>query len=193
MNIQSPSGRVEKTVYKGSEPKATVYLVYSGPYDHSRKNNIEMNALKETLQIRLIERLREDESGVYSPVSVQTTKLPEPRYTFTVHFGCAPQNVEKLIASTIDEINKLKVSGPPQENVDKWRAEDKNTFEPQLKTNGFWLNYINGQLQNGLDLYQVNHYLATLEIVKPSDVKTMAGKYSSGKNYIRLVLLPEKM
>jgi zinc protease len=194
LNIETPGGRIVKTVYKGSEPKATVYLVYSGKYDYSPENNVKMNALKETLEIRLLERLREGESGVYSPgVGVQTTKLPNQRYNLTVRFGCAPQNVEKLIASAIDEINKLKTDGPPQANIDKWRAEDKTTFEPQLKTNAFWLNYLNGQLQNGQDLDQVKHYTALLDGVKPGDVKALAGKYLSSENYIRLVLMPENI
>jgi len=119
--------------------------------------------------------------------------LPQQRYSFIIHFGCAPQNVEKLIASTLDEIGKLKTDGPLQENIDKWRAEEKTSFEPQLKTNGFWLNYLNGQLQNGQDLNQFNNYYKLLDAVKPGDVKTMSGKYLSGDNYIRLVLRPENI
>jgi zinc protease len=192
LNIHPPTGRVEKTVYKGSEPKSTVYLAYTGKYDYSPENNVKMDALKETLEIRLLERLREDESGVYSPgAEISTTKLPQQRYSFVVHFGCAPQNVEKLIASALDEINKLKTDGPPQVNVDKWRAEDKTSFEPQLKTNNFWLGYLSGQLQNDQELDQVNHYNDLLDTVKPGDVKTVAAKYLSGDNYIRLVLMPE--
>jgi len=192
LGIHPPAGRIEKTVYKGSEPKATVYLVYTGKYDYSPENNVQMDAMKEALEIRLLQRLREDESGVYSPGVQENTALqPQQRYSFLIHFGCAPQNVEKLIASTLDEINKLKADGPPQENIDKWRAEDKTSFEPQLKTNSFWLSYLNGQLQNGEDLNQVNQYNSLLDNVKPGDVKTMAGKYLSGDNYIRLVLMPE--
>ena len=119
--------------------------------------------------------------------------MPQQRYSFIIHFGCAPQNVEKLIASTLDEIGKLKTDGPLQENIDKWRAEEKTSFEPQLKTNGFWLNYLNGQLQNGQDLNQFNNYYKLLDAVKPGDVKTMSGKYLSGDNYIRLVLRPENI
>ncbi|WP_183573603.1 M16 family metallopeptidase [Mucilaginibacter sp. X5P1] len=192
LNIHPPAGRIEKTVYKGSEPKATVYLLYTSKYAYSPENNVKMDALKETLEIRLLERLREDESGVYSPgVQENTVLLPQQRYSFLIHFGCAPQNVEKLIASTLDEIGKLKTDGPLQGNVDKWRAEDKTSFEPQLKTNDFWLGYLNGQLQNGQDLNEVNQYNSLLDTVKPGDVKTMAGKYLSGDNYIRLVLMPE--
>ncbi|WP_158797272.1 pitrilysin family protein [Pedobacter sp. L105] len=192
LNIQPPLGRMEKTVYKGSEPKATVYLIFNGKYDYSPGNNVKMNALKETLEIRLLERLREDESGVYSPgVEVSKTKLPQQRYNFVVYFSCAPQNVDQLIASALDEINKLKTEGPPQANLDKWRAEDKTSFEPQLKTNDFWLGYLNGQLQNDQDLDQIDHYNDLLNTVKPDDVKSMAGKYLSGENYIKLILMPE--
>ena len=194
LNIHVLPGRVEKTVYKGSEPKATVYLVYTGTYDYSEENNVKMDAMKESLEIRLLQRLREDESGVYSPgVQENTTKLPQQRYSFLVHFGCAPQNVEKLIASTLDEISKLKADGPLQENIDKWRAEDKTSFEPQLKTNNFWLGYLTGQLQNDQSLDQVNHYSGLVDAVKPEDVKTMAGRYLSGDNYIKLVLIPESV
>ncbi len=192
LNIHAPAGRIDKTVYKGSEPKATVYLVYTGKYDYSPENDVKMDALKEALEIRLLQRLREDESGVYSPgVQESTTKLPQQRYSFLIHFGCAPQNVEKLIASTLDEINKLKKDGPLQENVDKWRAEDKTSFEPQLKTNGFWLGYIDGQLQNSENIDQVNNYDEMLDEVTPAGLKDMAVKYLNGDNFIRLVLLPE--
>ena len=194
LNIHAPAGRIEKTVYKGTEPKATVYLVYTGTYDYSPDNNVKMDAMKEVLEIRLLQRLREDESGVYSPgAQVATVKLPQQRYSFMVHFGCAPQNVEKLIASTLDEINKLKTDGPLQENIDKWRAEEKTSFEPQLKTNNFWLGYLNGQLQNQEKLDEVNNYNGLLDNVKPGDVKIMAGKYLNGDNYIRLVLMPESV
>jgi zinc protease len=192
LNIHAPAGRIEKSVYKGTEPRSTVLLVFSGKFEYSPENEIKMDALKETLEIRLLERLREDESGVYSPsVSENTSKLPQARYGFFIQFGCAPNNVDKLVGSTLDEINKLKTNGPLQENLDKWRAESKNSFEPQLKTNGFWLGYINTQLQKQEDIDEVNHYSSKLDEVKVSELKSMAGKYLNDDNFIKIVLLPE--
>jgi zinc protease len=99
--------------------------------------------LRECLEIRLLERLREEESGVYSPgVKVNAAKLPHGRYAFFVNFGCAPENADKLVASTLDEIAKLRSNGPLKENVDKWRAEDRASRETQVRTNRFWLNYL---------------------------------------------------
>lgn len=193
LKIHPATGVISKTVYKGLEPKATVRLVFSGPFQFSFANRLKMEAFKETLQIRLLERLREDESGVYSPsAGVSFSKIPEPRFTFTIAFGCAPQNVDKLIASALDEIEKLKKDGPPQVNVDKYKAENEHTIETTVKTNNFWGGYISSQLQNKEDLNQIDSYVKVIDAITPADVKEIASKYITGKNYIRLVLMPEK-
>jgi len=167
-------------------------LVFSGKFDYTPENRVRLDVLKETLEIRLLQRLREDESGVYSPgVFDNPSKYPEGRYSFIIQFGCAPQNVDKLIASTLDEINKLRTDGPPQENVDKWRAEEKNVFEQGLKTNDFWLNYLNSHLQNNESLALVNDFEKLLDRVDAATVKAAANTYLNDANYIRLVLLPE--
>jgi len=193
LGIHIRKGNVAKNVYKGSEPQASVILIFSGGMDFTKENVVRLSALKETLEIRLLERLREDESGVYTPsVSQSVTKYPNSRYSFIVQFGCAPQNVDKLIASTLEEINKLKTSGPPEQNLEKWRAEDKSNRETILKTNNFWLSYINGQIENKEAIDEVFAYPALIDKLTVQDVKAAANEYLSGDNYIRLVLLPEQ-
>ncbi len=193
LGIHIPAGQMTRIVYKGTEPKATVYLVFSGAFDYSPENRVRLDALKEALQIRLIQRLREDESGVYSPaVRVNMGKLPESRYSFLISFGCSPEHADKLVASALDEVGKLRTAGPLQENVDKWRAEDKTARETQLKTNGWWMGYLNTQLENGEDLHQLDGYSSIADAVTPSELKAAAEKYLSGDNYIRLELLPAK-
>lgn len=192
LNISTPSGIIEHTVYKGTEPKASVNLTFSGLFDYSFSNKLKMEALKEVIQIRLLERLREDESGVYSPnTRINVNKYPTSKYSLTISFSCAPQNVEKLIANTLDEINKLKKDGPLAVNIEKFKAENTRGMETQLKTNGFWLSYVLAQLQNHEDVNQVDSYFTQLNSITSSDVKELAAQYLSGKNYIRLVLLPE--
>ena len=193
LGIHIPPGQLTKIVYKGTEPKATVALVFSGTFDYSSENRVRLDALKEALQIRLIQRLREDESGVYSPgVRVNMVKLPEARYTFIINFGCAPENADKLVASALDEVNKLRTTGPLQENVDKWRAEDRSARETQLKTNSWWMSYLSGQLENGEDLHHLDGHSSIVDGITPAGLKETAVKYLSGDNYIRLELLPAK-
>jgi zinc protease len=189
--IHIPAGIIQKTVYKGSEQKAMVNLIFSGDFDYTMANKLEMDALKEALQIRLLERLREDESGVYTPSTrITTGKYPQGRFSLVVSFGCSPQNTDKLIASALDEINKLRINGPPQVNVDKFRAETSRSLESALSTNGFWLTYLCGQLQNKESITQIDDYVKLIDDLNPALVKDAANRYLSGKNYIKLVLLP---
>lgn len=190
--IHIPAGVITKNVHKGKEPKATVRLVLSGEYTFSNENNDLLQALAEVLEIRLLERLREDEGGVYSPnASVNFAKYPTSRYALTVAFGCAPQNVDKLIASALDEIDKLRKAGPLPVNLEKYKAETLRSFETADKTNGFWLHYLSSQYQNNEHVDDVLHQKEDLDKVTVQALQQAADRYLKGNNLIRLVLLPE--
>lgn len=193
LGIKIPDGKIDKKIYKGQEPKANVRLVFSGDYNYNERNNNQLDALAEVLSIKLIERLREDEGGVYGVgARASYSKHPKERYSMTISFGSAPENVEKLINSTLDEINKIRQNGAQAVDLEKFIAEETRTTETQLKDNGFWLNYLNTQLQNDEDPKQVLNYLTSLKELNPAVLKSAANAYLSGNNYIRLVLLPEK-
>ncbi|WP_345949670.1 insulinase family protein [Mucilaginibacter sp. PAMB04274] len=192
LHIYPPKGRFEKNIYKGTEQKATVQLFFTGDFNYTDKEKLQLDALKETLQFRLLERLREEEGGVYTPGAYAgASKVPSPRYSFVITFGCAPQNVDKLIASSLDEVNKLKTQGPPQVNVDKYKAEAQRSHETEVKTNKFWLAYLSGALQNNESLTGLDNYAANLQFITTESLKSTAQKYLNGKNYIRFVLMPE--
>jgi zinc protease len=191
LGIHIPEGRINKIVYKGTESKATVMLVYSGLFDDTPMNRIRFDAIQETLNIRLIERLREDESGVYSPnVSLSTNKFPQSRFSLVIRFGCAPQNADKLVASATDEVDKLKTEGPLSANIAKWKAEDSRQRELQVKDNGWWLGYLTDQLQNQDNLDQFKSDIPLVEQVDQAGLKNFARKYLIDTNFIRMQLLP---
>lgn len=185
-------GKIQRTVYAGADNKATVKLIYSGDYNYTSECNQQFNALNEVLKIRLIERLRLQESGIYSTdVSTQLSKTPAARYTFTITFTCAPENVEKLIAAAQDEIDKIKTNGPGQVNIDKYKTASALAIETQLKNNIFWLSYLTAEYENSGDINDITHYKTRLENVTPASLKDIASQYLSGTNFARLVMLPE--
>ena len=193
LGIYIPAGKITKSVYKGREPKVAVRLVFSGEHTFNEESNNQLDALAEVLNIKLIERLREDEGGVYGVgARANYVKLPRQRYSFYINFSCAPENLDKLVASTLDEIEKVKKNGALAVDVDKFKAEERRTTETQLKENGFWVGYLSGQLQNNENPKDVLHYLDSLKKITPENLKETANKYLSGNNFIRLQLLPEK-
>ena len=193
LKIYPPTGQLTKTVYKGLEAKSDVRLVFSGDYTYNEANNEQLDALEEVLNIKMIERLREQESGVYSPrVSASYSKIPDSRYSLTVSFGCAPENVQKLIAAALDEIEKVKKNGAQEVDIKKFAAEDVRSTEVQLKSNSFWSSHLMDASQNGDNPDEVLNYIKNLQQVTAESTKAAANKYLSGDNLIRFILLPEK-
>ena len=60
-----------------------------------------------------------------------------------------------------------------------------------MKTNGFWLGYLSSQLQSLENPSQIAEYETLLKAITPADIKLVANKYLTGKNYIKIILLPE--
>lgn len=191
--IKPLTGKVEKTVRKGIEDKASVQLFFHGPMEYSVENNLQLNALSDILEFKVLERLREKESGVYTPnVSVSSSKLPAPYYNLTISFNCATANVDKLVNAALDEVEKIKKEGATAVDVEKFKAENKRALEVNLRENNFWLNYLVSKFQGNDDPLSVLKSNERLEKVTPASVKAAAELYLSGKNYFRAVLVPEK-
>ncbi|MFD1142208.1 M16 family metallopeptidase [Larkinella insperata] len=192
LGIRTPAGKIERTVTKGIEPKSTVQLVFSGDFVWSSENATQIDALAEALEIKLTETLREEESGVYGvSVSGAYAKIPAQRYTFRIGFGCAPENVDKLIARTLAEIEKIKQNGADPKDIDKFKAETRRETEVQLKQNNFWLGYLSNQYFNNEDPTEILREAELLKQVTPESTKQAANQYF-GKNFIKLLLQPER-
>lgn len=192
LGIHAPEGQITKNVYKGIGDKSNVEIVFSGYYDYNDRNNLQLDALEEILNIKMIDRLREQESGVYSPgVHVAYNKIPASRYSIVIYFSCAPANVDKLINAAMEEINKIKEHGAQPTDIQKFVAEEKRSTEVQLKENNFWLSYLNSASQNQENPDIILKHIDDLRDVTVESTKETANKYL-GNNVIKLILLPEQ-
>jgi zinc protease len=188
-----PAGQVSKTVYKGLEDKASVELYLHGDYEYTAENNVQLDALKSALENKILERLREKESGVYSPmVSLNVNRYPKPHYYYVITFSCATANVEKLIAAAQDEIKNIKTNGATAEDLVKYKSEEHRQMELNLRNNNYWLNYLTVRLKYGDNLNQLLSEKQRVDAVSVETSKLTAQKYLDERNFIRLVLVPQK-
>lgn len=193
LKIETPKGKAVKTVRKGVEPKAAVSLKWNGPFEFNRNNRNEMNALSKLLSIKLRENLREDKGGVYGVgATPRMSKYPKGTYEFNIGFGCAPENVEKLIAASLDEINDIKANGCNDKNLTKIKETFLRERESYLKENFFWLGAISQSAMNNESILELKDYTAWVNSLKSDDFKRLANKYFDMNEYKRFVLLPEK-
>jgi zinc protease len=193
INAYPPKGKVERTVYKGSEPRSTVMMRFNTGFDFNRKNRNEVNALTKLLSIRLREVLREDKSGVYG-VSCQASpkKFPANSLEFLVYFSCSPDNVEPLTKAALDVFEEVKSKGCDEKNLVKIKETALRERETNLKENQFWLSLMSSSAQNGEDVTEILSYQDWVNKLSTADIQTFAAKYLQLDNYARFILLPEK-
>jgi len=145
------------------------------------------------LSIKLRERLREDKSGTYGvSVRARVHHYPRQRYTVSISFGCNPKRVKELSKEMFAQIDSLKHFPPAVSYLKKRQEISARTLETNLKRNGFWLNYLKSSFfdhTNPLEVRKTNEIIQKLTM---ADIQKAAQKYLNTKNYVHLVLYPEK-
>lgn len=191
LGIHPPAGQITKTVTKGMSDKSTVQLVFNGAYDYNEANNLAMDGLEETLNMRLVDSLK-DGNGIYSPsVRASYVKIPEGRFKVTIAFLADAGNTDKAINYMLGEIGKLKQSGPTAKEAQVFVEREARDLQAQYKQNTFWQAALTGAAQNQEDPDKLLSRMQGLEKIDAATLKDAANKYL-GNNLIKLILLPEK-
>ncbi len=193
LNIEGLKGPIRKTVYKGKEPKSSVYLSVGGDFEFNAQNRHYINSLVSVLNIRLREELREEKGGVYGVgVYPQMTKIPKPKYSIIVNFGCDPERVEELVSTVKDVMKELQTTLPTDDNMLKTTETQKRSFESDIKENRFWMNNLVNYDMNGENANDMLKYNDLVTSLTKQDIQNTAKKYLDSKKMIEFVLMPDK-
>jgi len=193
VGVRPPSGSVEKSFNKGTDPKSMVTLIFTGETEYDRNESYKLNAVAELLDIKLIETLREEKGGVYgASAGGQISQYPYSNYSVTIRFPCSPDNVDELIAATMAEIHKLKQNGPEEKDLNKVKETLKRERETNLKENSYWLTVLRSYYYNGEDPRETLKYEERINAITVQDIQETANKYLNTDNFIKVVLYPEE-
>ena len=193
VGIKQPEGVIKKTIRKGIEQKCRVQLVFSGDYMWERQNNYDLESMIAVMQIRLREKLREDESGTYGVgVSSSKSRYPNEEYSINISFGCAPDRVEELTGMIFTEIDSLQQFGPGETYISKVKEAQTRRYETNLKENRFWLGALYNSFFYERDPGDIINYTLLVDGLTVQAVQDAASKYFKIDNYVKVVLLPEE-
>ncbi len=188
-----PKGTKKVDVFKGKAPQSQVLLVMEGKYRYTPQDNLVMQALVQALNIELREKVREQESGTYGIyVSPTLEKYPREKYILMTGFGCAPENVDKLVQSVFDVMEQMKKSGPDAMTLKKVKETFVRSYETEVRQNKFWLSALTKNTFLGMPILSVKAYDQAVEGLTAEKVKKAAKKYLNTKHYVLGVLKPEK-
>ncbi len=191
--VRPVTGVVKKEVKRGTEQKSFISMRFSGEATWAEDEQLKLQALIEVMNIKLIESLREELSGMYGGgMNGTLNKNPYNNYSITVSIPCGPENVDKLIAATLEEINKVKANGPLQSDLNKVKENWKKKYAENLRDNSYWMRQLQSSVEMGTDPAGFLSYEKKVDALTVADLKTVANKYFGMKNYIQIVLNPEK-
>lgn len=191
--IRYPDGRIHKTIYKGKENKATVRLYFTGnDIAYNETDDRQLGQLCSALGIKLREVLREDAGGVYGVgVSGGMTREPNTSYSISIRFGCAAENVDKLVGLVMEEIKSIKTGGMAQVNIDKVIAEQTRSLENEAKENSYWRYHLEQQFFRNDDPLKILDAPGRIKQFTAERTRVLANQYCREDHFVQLVLLPE--
>ncbi|PRC94750.1 M16 family metallopeptidase [Solimicrobium silvestre] len=218
LNIRPVTGVVKKEVHSGSEPKSQVSIIFTGPANYSKEENMRFNALIEVMNLRITDVLREKLTLIYSGgMSGSIDRIPYQNYRIAINLPCGPDNVDKVIAATFAEIEKIKSETPPEPVKDQGQDQDQKQAKEKInsagptqeelnkvklnwiknhniamRTNEQWLRYLQDATLFNTDTTELLTVENRVNAITLADVRESAKRYLNTENYVQVVLYPEK-
>jgi zinc protease len=187
-------GKVTVEVKKGLEPKSSVNIMFHGDARWSIEERAALRAAVDVLRIRLRELLREDKGGVYGVgVYGDLTRRPKQTFSAGVSFTCSPENTGDLIQATLDEIKRVQLKGPGEDNLEKVRETLLRNFEKGLKEDSFWLSNLAFYREHEIPFREIMRSPDRARALTAKKVREAVRKYFSGENILIARLLPEEI
>jgi zinc protease len=193
VGLRPAKGPLKKEVNKGTEEKSLVRMFWNGEVKYTEEENFKVQALAEVMTIKIIESLREDLGGIYGGgMYGSLSKYPYNSYSIGISIPCGPENVDKLIAATFSEIDKVKINGPSTVDLNKVKETWKQQYLVNVKDNSFWARQLLNSVELGTDPALILSYEKRVDALTPNDIRTVAQKLLDMKNYSQFILNPEK-
>ena len=189
---RAAEGAAADSIRRGIEPKARVRLRLPGEFESTPVSRHKLRTLGSALSIVLREELREARGGTYS-VRARTMQTHEPsgRYSVTVDFQCDPERVDELRKAAFQILEQAKAAPMHKSVTDRVAAQERRSWEEQLKTNSYWLGAIQGNLQRGEDPVSLAAYRTFHAQITPEYVHAAAQQFLDLDRYVLVTLLPE--
>lgn len=193
LGIRPVTGVVKKEVRAGTEAKAMVSITFAGPATDSPEERMRVGAMVDVLNIKIVEVLREKLTLIYGGgIGGGLNDVPYPNYHLSMSLPCGPDNVDKVIAAAMGEIQKLQEAGPEAADLDKVKQNWLIGHRRSLRENGYWLDKLHQSVLYGRDLAKVLSYEKDVAALSLADVQAAAKRYLRQDNYVQVVLLPQQ-
>jgi zinc protease len=192
LGMKPPTGVVEKTVKKGTDNQCMVMYNIHGDIEYNAQNKLLLNAVSSILSTKLLEEIREKESGVYTIGAYpRVNRYPDPSYNMVIFFSSNPEREQELSEKTFAIMNSLKADGISEEDVKTEIEKLRREHETNIRENSYWKNLL-VNINEGRTTH--DDYLNYMDMINALSVESLnqaAKKFFNENNYYKVVLLSE--
>mgnify|MGYP005838910697 CR=1 FL=1 len=193
IGVRTPKGKINRTIYKGTEDQAKVFMFKSAPFKWTVEDTVKIYAVQTVLDFMFTESMRKKTGGTYGTwVRLNGERFPGENVRMAIRFGCSPANVETLINLAENDLKTLCEQGPSDLDMTKMLATLKREAEVMLKENGYWTEKLVESYKYGLDPRQIPNVAKAYDNLTQKDLQSAAKSYFSQTNDVVVVRLPVK-
>jgi zinc protease len=108
-----------------------------------------------------------------------------------VQFGSSPENVEKLQAAVMAELDKLRKEGPTAADVQAVKEAEKNGIQEGLRENGYWQGSLQALHVLGRDPLGIMRRIERADSLSQENIHEAIRKYFPTDRHTIVTLMPE--
>jgi zinc protease len=192
LRLQFPPSVTKEVVRKGQEPRAQTVITFFSDTGLDELESHLAEAAAEIVEGRLRDILREQLGGTYSVSVGYSNTAPVGGYgTTQVQFGSSPDNVDKLVAAVMAEVDRLRRDGPSATDVRNVKEAEKNDLAAAVTQNGFWLNALQSANVMGRDPKLIPRRRDRTDLLTEENIHAALQKYLPATRHTVVSLLPE--
>jgi len=144
-NVEGPKGKTVREIEILLEvKKTTVSVNFDTKMEYTPEQNLTLSVLRDILNLRYIEEVREKEGGTYGVrVSTNSSKFPKAEKSLQLMFDTDPDKAQHLKSIIYSEIDKIVQNGPTAEDLDKAVESLLKNREQAKLHNNYWMQALN--------------------------------------------------
>lgn len=192
--VSMPEGVLKKEISIALEvPKTTVSITYGdADVDYSPENILYSKLLGDVLDIRYMEKVREEAGGTYGVgVNCWVNQYPSNEGTLAIGFDCDPEKADELIPIIYQELNRIIEEGPTQEDLDKVLVTVAKNRKQVFEKNAFWLQAMKSHYWSNMDIVSPSYKEDIIDTVTPLDIQNFAKELKEKSELVELKFTPE--
>ena len=192
LHLQFPAAVSRETVNKGQEPRSQTAITFFSDTGLDELESHRLRAATSVLQMRLRDVLREELGGTYSVGVGYSDTAPQPGYgTTSVQFGSSPENAERLSGVVMEQLEKLRMEGPSESEIQIVKETERRELETALRQNGYWLNSLQATHLLARDPRRIPQRIERTQSLTRENIHAAFRKYFPTDRYTVVTLMPE--